>query len=61
MSENKTSNTAGFAHVDYYSADFLIGFEDGQAARPSAPKHPEGSQAYFNYVEGWLMGDAERR
>jgi hypothetical protein len=50
----------GPENVDYYSAEFLTGFEAGKAGHPSSPKYPEGTQAWFNYVEGWLMGDAER-
>jgi hypothetical protein len=47
------------ANVDHYSREFEQGMADGKAGRPCVIEHPKHSQAWFNYREGWLMGESE--
>lgn len=52
-------NKPGPEHVDYQSAEWALGYEEGKAGHPHNARHPEDTQAWFNYHEGWLMGDFE--
>jgi hypothetical protein len=48
------------ANVDHYSNEFEQGMADGKAGLPCVINHPRRSQPWFNYLEGWMMGDSER-
>jgi hypothetical protein len=59
---NERMNKPSLQNVDYYSLEFLVGFEDGKDGRPdSSSNYEKDSQPYFNYVEGWTIGNFERR
>jgi hypothetical protein len=54
-------NKPSLLSVDYYSREFLVGFEDGKEGRlDNSSNYETDSQSYFNYVEGWTMGNFER-
>lgn len=50
----------GPENVDYTSAEWKQGYDDGKAGRECRTELAKDTQPYFNYLEGWLMGDAEK-
>lgn len=47
--------------VDYHSDEFARGLADGRSGKvETPPAAPKQSVEYASYMEGWLMGDAEK-